>query len=254
LDVCFVVYADVDYSHIAIPQMRSSQLSKTLEEVLKDKDALAYFIPYLEVRGVVSLVRFWLVAETFRLSASERCNQLACCVDGVLKDRREYIAEDSTCLPLEFDVSSSCRDRLCDQTNEPLNEVSSSALRHRHSDAHGHCREHIAVVQQHATPVKSNFTDTGVYDPHRGINDRLSESTNCCMSYESSLAGECSVTVSVHHSTTNGGRMPITCDSPVFQEQDVLVSTAQSRSQLRSSESVSQQESLRRSEFLVFYL
>ena len=48
---------------------RSSQLSKSLDEVLHDKDALAYFISYLQSVGADNLVRFWLDVEAFRLAA-----------------------------------------------------------------------------------------------------------------------------------------------------------------------------------------
>lgn len=48
---------------------RSSQLSKSLNEVLLDKDALAYFISYLQSLGADSLIRFWLDVEAFRLAA-----------------------------------------------------------------------------------------------------------------------------------------------------------------------------------------
>jgi len=48
---------------------RSSQLSKSLDEVLCDKDALAYFISYLQSLGAHNLVRFWLDVEAFRLAA-----------------------------------------------------------------------------------------------------------------------------------------------------------------------------------------
>jgi len=48
---------------------RSSQLSKSLHEVLHDKDALAYFISYLQSLGADNLIRFWLDVEAFRLAA-----------------------------------------------------------------------------------------------------------------------------------------------------------------------------------------
>jgi len=48
---------------------RSSQLSKSLDEVLHDKDALAYFISYLQSLSADNLVRFWLDVEAFRLAA-----------------------------------------------------------------------------------------------------------------------------------------------------------------------------------------
>jgi len=48
---------------------RSSQLSKTLEQVLRDQDALAYFISYLQSLHADNFVRFWLDVEAFRLAA-----------------------------------------------------------------------------------------------------------------------------------------------------------------------------------------
>lgn len=49
---------------------RSSQLSKSLDEVLHDKDALAYFISFLQSLSADDLVRFWLDVEAFRLAAN----------------------------------------------------------------------------------------------------------------------------------------------------------------------------------------
>ncbi|XP_046992041.1 A-kinase anchor protein 10, mitochondrial isoform X1 [Schistocerca americana] len=53
-----------------------SRLSKTLAEVLADKGALGYFIQYLEARGYVALIKFWLDAESFRAASSAeiRCS------------------------------------------------------------------------------------------------------------------------------------------------------------------------------------
>jgi len=51
---------------------KSSQLSKSLDEVLRDKDALPYFISYLKARDSDSLIKFWLAVEAFRLSATDR--------------------------------------------------------------------------------------------------------------------------------------------------------------------------------------
>lgn len=48
---------------------RTSQLCKNLDAVLHDKDALAYFISFLQALGADNLVRFWLDVEAFRLAA-----------------------------------------------------------------------------------------------------------------------------------------------------------------------------------------
>lgn len=62
-----------DYSEMNQPQ-KSSQLSKTLEQVLRDKDALPYFIQYMDSVGSSNLVKFWLDADTFRLTSLSRMN------------------------------------------------------------------------------------------------------------------------------------------------------------------------------------
>ncbi|XP_076363344.1 A-kinase anchoring protein pkaap isoform X1 [Tachypleus tridentatus] len=49
-----------------------SRLSQTLQEVLHDNSALAYFIQYMEARGAKQLIKFWLEAETFHSCALMR--------------------------------------------------------------------------------------------------------------------------------------------------------------------------------------
>lgn len=53
---------------------RISQLSKTLEHVLRDKDALPSFIQYMDSIGSANLVKFWLDADTFRSTSLARLN------------------------------------------------------------------------------------------------------------------------------------------------------------------------------------
>lgn len=48
----------------------SSQLSKALPEVLKDKSALGYFIQFMDTRKRIALIKFWLEVECL-CSASE---------------------------------------------------------------------------------------------------------------------------------------------------------------------------------------
>ncbi|KAK2583522.1 hypothetical protein KPH14_009478 [Odynerus spinipes] len=40
-----------------------SQLSKTLPEILADKDALGYFIQFMDIRNSIALIKFWLEVE-----------------------------------------------------------------------------------------------------------------------------------------------------------------------------------------------
>lgn len=48
-------YPEVSYSH--------SRLSKSLKEILADKSALGYFIQFMESRGSLSLIKFWMEVE-----------------------------------------------------------------------------------------------------------------------------------------------------------------------------------------------
>lgn len=51
---------------------RRSQLLKSLPETLNDKDALAYFIQYLDSKGKANLVKFWLDVHAFRTCFTAR--------------------------------------------------------------------------------------------------------------------------------------------------------------------------------------
>ncbi|XP_061166305.1 A-kinase anchor protein 10, mitochondrial-like [Saccostrea echinata] len=52
--------------------VRHSKLSKTLEEILKDKDALSCFIEFMESRKAGQYIKFWLDAESFQASTWSR--------------------------------------------------------------------------------------------------------------------------------------------------------------------------------------
>ena len=54
------------------PMLTSSRLSKTLCEVLHDKDALPYFIQYMASKGGEQIIKFWLDAESFQASSWTR--------------------------------------------------------------------------------------------------------------------------------------------------------------------------------------
>lgn len=48
-----------------------SRLSKTLSEILDDKDALGYFMQFMESRGKLPLIKFWMEVEFVRETADE---------------------------------------------------------------------------------------------------------------------------------------------------------------------------------------
>ena len=50
----------------------SSRLSKNINEVLRDKDALACFMQYMESRKVGALIKFWCDAESFQAATWSR--------------------------------------------------------------------------------------------------------------------------------------------------------------------------------------
>lgn len=54
------------------PLRTSSRLSKTFQEILHDKDALPYFIQYMESKDADHLIRFWLDAESFQAATWTR--------------------------------------------------------------------------------------------------------------------------------------------------------------------------------------
>lgn len=54
--------------------LRASQLSKTLEQVLRDRDALPHFIQFMESHAAENLVKFWLDADTFKVTSITRIN------------------------------------------------------------------------------------------------------------------------------------------------------------------------------------
>ena len=102
---------------------RSSRLSKSLDEVLHDKDALAYFISYLQSVSADNLIRFWLDVDAFRLAtdctrSTEPVTETA---DRTFPVEAAPLAAYQTpptvrCRPVETAVVS--EDRLCSKTPE----------------------------------------------------------------------------------------------------------------------------------------
>ncbi|GIX70495.1 a-kinase anchor protein 10, mitochondrial [Caerostris darwini] len=53
----------------SLPFKTKSRLSKDIEEILHDNAALAYYIQFMDAQKAKHLVKFWLEAESFRISA-----------------------------------------------------------------------------------------------------------------------------------------------------------------------------------------
>ncbi len=70
--ICFVVGILNDPLKPQTPVLTSSRLSKTLHEVLHDKDALPYFIQYMTSRSAEQIIKFWLDSESFQASSWTR--------------------------------------------------------------------------------------------------------------------------------------------------------------------------------------
>ncbi|GFQ79277.1 a-kinase anchor protein 10, mitochondrial [Trichonephila clavata] len=56
----------------SLPIKTKSRLSKDIEEILHDNAALAYFIQFMDAKKAKHLVKFWLEAESFRISAETK--------------------------------------------------------------------------------------------------------------------------------------------------------------------------------------
>ncbi|KAK3587151.1 hypothetical protein CHS0354_006793 [Potamilus streckersoni] len=54
------------------PLQTASRLSKTLQEIIHDRDALPHFIRFMEAQKAGQLIRFWLDAESFQASTWSR--------------------------------------------------------------------------------------------------------------------------------------------------------------------------------------
>ncbi|KAM8899946.1 A-kinase anchor protein 10, mitochondrial isoform 2-T2 [Spinachia spinachia] len=66
-------FGDLGHSSVNYhPQDDRSRLSKTVEHVLRDNVAIPHYLHFMEVRGAVHLVRFWLQAESFRSTSWSR--------------------------------------------------------------------------------------------------------------------------------------------------------------------------------------
>lgn len=80
------------------PMRTSSRLSKTLLEILHDKEALPYFIQYMESRNAGRYVRFWLDAKSFQTAAWTRIRTHS--LNALAKSSLAEISRNGTVTPV----------------------------------------------------------------------------------------------------------------------------------------------------------
>ncbi|XP_076453069.1 A-kinase anchor protein 10, mitochondrial-like [Babylonia areolata] len=88
------------------PIKTSSRLSKTLQEILHDKDALHCFLQFMESRQAERFIRFWLDANSFRVATLTRMRThslQSVASSALLKRRTEERGGERACLGQEGD-------------------------------------------------------------------------------------------------------------------------------------------------------
>ncbi|XP_063448892.1 A-kinase anchor protein 10, mitochondrial-like [Mytilus trossulus] len=130
---------------------KSSQLCKTLQEILHDKNSLGHFIQFLEDRKASKFLRFWLDAQSFQASTWSRIRSLA------FKKRQSSSEKekcDSVCNQ-EVSTQKSQNSGLSDdQQIDGYSECDTSKSRHVESDANS-----ISVIKPSAKDLKGEVTE-----------------------------------------------------------------------------------------------
>lgn len=114
--------------------LRYSKLSKSLDEILKDKDALSCFIEFMESRKSGQYIRFWLDAESFQVSTWSRLRSQS--LNSARKSSSTVKQDKHTSQPLRtgqwtsentLDLGSSCQ-RVTEGSLPSSNTTSSEKL------------------------------------------------------------------------------------------------------------------------------
>ncbi|CAG2228588.1 AKAP10 [Mytilus edulis] len=131
---------------------KSSQLCKTLQEILHDKNSLGHFIQFLEDRKASKFLRFWLDAQSFQASTWSRIRSLA------FKKKRQSSSEkekcDSVCNQEESTQKSQHSGLSNDQQIDEYSECDITNSRHVQSDA-----DNISVIKPSAKDLKGEVTE-----------------------------------------------------------------------------------------------
>ena len=79
---------------------KSSQLCKSFQEILHEKNSLGYFIQFLEARKAGQLIRFWLDAESFQASTWSRIRSHSL---NIAKKKRQTLNENENISDINCD-------------------------------------------------------------------------------------------------------------------------------------------------------
>ncbi|XP_055946404.1 A-kinase anchor protein 10, mitochondrial-like [Argiope bruennichi] len=156
----------------SLPIKTKSRLSKDIEEILHDNAALAYFIQFMDAQKAKHLVKFWLEAESFRISAEiKEKNQI--------KKLEEPLTADAS-VPVIVSDSTGSSGYVSDKSDKVFQSSShtiSSDLNKTNSE-----REEVSKVVINKKVPSVNTIDTNSVPPvsdHRDTNetDSLSDNT-----------------------------------------------------------------------------
>lgn len=141
-----------DFTDFVSLHKKSSQLCKTLQEILHDKNSLGHFIQFLEDRKASKFLRFWLDAQSFQASTWSRIRSLA------FKKKRQSSSEkekcDSVCNQEESTQKSQHSGLSDDQQIDEYSECDITNSRHVQSDA-----DNISVIKPSAKDLKGEVTE-----------------------------------------------------------------------------------------------
>lgn len=142
------------------PMRTSSRLSKTLLEILHDKEALPHFIQYMESRNTGRYVRFWLDAKSFQTAAWTRIQTHS--LNALAKSSLAEISRNGTVTPVS---SSSHPPPLSSAVTFPTS--TSTSLSSSHScvngspqleDTSASCKGSEAIAVDRWEPTASTTT------------------------------------------------------------------------------------------------
>uniref|UniRef100_A0A914WH81 RGS domain-containing protein n=1 Tax=Plectus sambesii TaxID=2011161 RepID=A0A914WH81_9BILA len=103
--------------------VRKARIAKNLQETLSDSSALAYFIQFMESKGLMHLIKFWLDAQSFKVSAKTILSSTHDSSNSTLLQRTrddagsifaKYIGKDAVCsIGVTDAIRESVINRIC---------------------------------------------------------------------------------------------------------------------------------------------
>lgn len=108
-----------------------SKLAKTLQDVLRDKAALGYFIQYLEKYGGLSFVRCWLDIENFKTALSS-CDNTTMIINNKSPLTSTKMEHDSLSVSTDCDSYTADTNSLCELS---VSTISDGKICNNNTDA-----------------------------------------------------------------------------------------------------------------------